>query len=138
MTWDLSKSKATAWPTIWWEGNCPRKSAAAAASSAAHTLQPRLGGGTSQRPNDGFEIEQFAPGTGRLVAEANAGVYLTETSGAVNVLNVQTPTGDVALIEATGEITPAEWTAILLSLRVAVIATLVALPASGGNTPGRP
>ena len=56
-----------------------------------------LGAGTGQRPSDGFQIEQFAPDTGRLVAEADAGIYLTETSGAVNVLNVHTPTGDVAL-----------------------------------------
>jgi hypothetical protein len=56
-----------------------------------------LGGGTGQRPNDGFQIEQYAPGTGRLVAQANAGVYLTQTSGAMNVLDVQTPTGNVAL-----------------------------------------
>ena len=53
--------------------------------------------GTGHRPNDGFQIEQYAPGTGRLVAEANAGVYLMETSGAVNVLEILSPAGDVEL-----------------------------------------
>src|SRR5262249_10129135 len=49
-------------------------------------------------PNDGFQIEQYAPGTGHLVALANAGVYLEEMSGAVNVLDVESQqTGDVDL-----------------------------------------
>ena len=73
--------------------------ATAAGSKIGEASNPieLLGAGTGQRPNDGFQIEQYAPGTGRLVAQANAGVYLTETSGAVNVLDVQTPTGDVVL-----------------------------------------
>jgi hypothetical protein len=56
-----------------------------------------LGAGVAQRPNDGFQIEPFAPGTGRLVAQANAGVYLTEMSGSLNILDVNTPTGDIEL-----------------------------------------
>ena len=56
-----------------------------------------LGGGTGQQPNDGFQIEQFAPAPGRLVAESQAGVYLIEMSGALEVLLVETPTGDIRL-----------------------------------------
>ena len=56
-----------------------------------------LGAGEAQRPNDGFQIEPFAPGTGRLVAQANSGVALTEMSGALNILDVNTPTGNVDL-----------------------------------------
>ncbi|MBS0263399.1 MAG: hypothetical protein JSS02_15765, partial [Planctomycetes bacterium] len=56
-----------------------------------------LGGGSGQRPTDGFEIEPYAPATGRLVAQANNGIALTEMSGAVNVLDVNTPNGDLFL-----------------------------------------
>ncbi len=71
-------------------------SAGSRIGSAGNPLE-FLGAGTGQRPNDGFQIEQFAPGAGRLVAQADAGVYLTQTSGAVQVLEIKTPTGDVVL-----------------------------------------
>ncbi|HEV3341569.1 MAG TPA: hypothetical protein VG125_14480, partial [Pirellulales bacterium] len=56
-----------------------------------------LGAGTGQQPNDGFQIDTYAPGTGNLVAQADRDVDLMETSGALNVLSVQSASGNVSL-----------------------------------------
>ena len=57
-----------------------------------------LGAGTNQQISAGYEIERFVPATGRLVANAGDGIHLTETSGALHVLDVQSHTADVALM----------------------------------------
>ena len=56
-----------------------------------------LGAGTGQDPNDGFQIQTYAPGTGNLVAQASGDIYLMETSGGLNVLCVHSASGNVSL-----------------------------------------
>ncbi len=57
-----------------------------------------LGAGTGQHPDDGFQIQTFAPGTGSLVAQAGGDIDLMETSGALNVLGVNSTSGNVSLL----------------------------------------
>ena len=56
-----------------------------------------LGAGTGQDPNDGFQIDTYAPGIGNLVAQASGDIDLMETSGALNVLSVVSAIGNVSL-----------------------------------------
>ncbi|MBD2412394.1 hypothetical protein FACHB389_10860 [Nostoc calcicola FACHB-389] len=55
-----------------------------------------IGGGIGTSGND-LEINSSTSATGRLVAEADGDIYLTETSGALNVLLTESADGEVQL-----------------------------------------